>query len=914
MTDLFDIRFWIYPGGNPQADASLWGLEVDVSSKVRHPGGDGGQVISYSGGKGDEASSVDAGQMSLTLDNRDGRFSTDKIDGPYYGLLDLNTPARLGVVAWTDSFTRSLSSQWGTVDATLSQSWSLSGTASWWSVDGARGQVLIPTANTAVVAQALNSNSRDVDVTMLVVPSATATGASYGAGTIVRRTDNSNMIYSTLEFNTAGTLTVKIRSVVAAAAAVEIGVLNPIPVLTYSAGQVWKLRTQADGNQIRVKVWLASGSEPATWHATGTESTNQGTQCGIYAARFTGNTNSAVANLVGVDDFTVIANEFTGTVVSWPLRWDKSGNNSWAPITVAGVLRRLQQGTNPVQSPLRRQLASTADVVGYWPLEDGASATYFTSTIPRQAPATFNSAVTPAADATLAGGGNAPSFSAATGVITGSVARGNGGTGFAAMFLCKLTSLPGTKTRIARFRTSRGIVPIYDISIDSVSFYTEGLDASGTVITSATNALPAVDFTQWVAWQLETDNTLPSAGNTTWTTILHQVGQASYYFHTANLVGGNNSIISSFALTGPSGTAFAHVWLGGNTLPFVTDAFSLVSSGYAGELAAARFARVCSEAGIPCIVRTVSTSEAMGAQREGSTLSILRACADADYGVMAERGAGLEFIGREARWNAAVTMAVTVAAGQIDQAPEPVRDDQRLRNRWTVSRVNGGSGSAQDDTSVARNGTWEDSVTLNVKDDTVLDNHAGFRVAIGTARAMRWPRVALNFGRNRTLLPSWRARGYGWRLTIGTLLTQVSGNEPDLVVEGFSCSLWPNGWEAELNASSATVWKAAVADDTGIYGRIDAEGCTTTALVSATATSIPITTASPFPKWDNTAGLWSGGVDLNLGGERITVTSIANNADPAQTLTVSARGVGGYAASHASGTSVSLWDPAVVAL
>lgn len=909
MTDLFDIRVWLYPGANPSADPSLWGNEVDVSAYVRQPGNDGGQPITYSAGKGEEAASVDAGNMRLSLNNRDGRFSTDKIDGPYYGLLDLNTPARMGTVAFRDAFTRTTSNGFGTPD--VGTSYTVPGTVSNFSTDGSRAQVKIASGNTGAIIPAVDSNCVDGDVTLSIVPSATATGAAYGAGIIMRYTNTSNLVVGTLEFNTAGTLTVKIRQNLLGVTN-EIGSLNPIPSSAYSAGQVWKLRMQADGNQIRLKHWLASGSEPSTWTLTATESDLLGSTCGVYVARFNGNTNSGVANLVGLDDYLVIGFEVTGLVVSWPLRWDITGNNSWVPITVAGVLRRLQQGTNPVQSPLRRQLAATADVCGYWPMEDGDEATYFTSAIPKQQPARFNaSGVTPASENTLAGGGAAPTLGT-NGQISAMVAKGNAGTGMAGMFLFKLPSMPGSKTRICRFRCSRGPVPIWDLSIDATSIYTEGLSADGSVVTSSTSALPSVDFTSWVAWQLETDNTL-SPGNTSWSSITHQVGLTDYWAQTGSISGATNTVILSAVLTGASGTSFGHLWLGANTLPFVTDTFSLISSGYSGELASARFARVATEAGIPYIVRP-GTSEAMGPQREGTTMAILRSCVDADYGVLAERGAGLEMIPRSARWNSAVVMAITKAAGEIADVPEPVRDDQRLRNRWTVGRTSGGTGTAQDDDSVERNGTWEDSASINVRDETVLDNHAAWRVAIGVVKTLRWPKVSLNFGRNRALLPKWRAKGYGWRLTISTLLTQVTGNEPDLIVEGFVASLHPNGWTVDLNASSASVWRAAVADDTGIYGRVDTDGCTTTALISSTATSIPVTTVTGFPKWDNTAGLWSGGVDLYVGGERVTVTSISNGAGQAQTFTATARGVNGYAASHASGTEVRLWDPPVAAL
>jgi hypothetical protein len=149
---------------------------------------------------------------------------------------------------------------------------------------------------------------------------------------------------------------------------------------------------------------------------------------------------------------------------------------------------------------------------------------------------------------------------------------------------------------------------------------------------------------------------------------------------------------------------------------------------------------------------------------------------------------------------------------------------------------------------------------------------------------------------------------------VTTGLDQVQGNEPDLIVEGFQCELWPNGWTADLNCSSARAWRAAVADDTGILGRVDTDGCETSALITSTTLTIPIITDTGFPRWDNTAGLWSGGLDLSVGGEQVTVTSVTNGVGQAQTLNASVRGVNGYSFAHPSGTEVRLWDPAIVAL
>lgn len=910
MTDLFDVRLWLYPGGNSQMDPATWEpYFVDISSSLRHPGNDGGQPINYSGGAQDEAKDPDAGQMTLTLDNRDGKFSTDNLSGPYYGLLDLNTPIRMGVRSWTDTFTRSVSNGWGTVDAAQGFSWTVALAAAF-NVDGSKGTVTLAAANTATSAITVGGTARDADIVSTVTPIATATGASYGLGHRVRSTDVNNNAYSTLEFDTAGTATVKIRQVIAGSTT-QLAALNPIPASTYTAGVAWKIRTQVDGNQMRVMAWPLAGTMPTSWQITATiSSALTGSSIGVYAVRFLGNTNSGVTPFVAVDDLQITAFEFTGAVVSWPLDWDITGNNSWAAITAAGILRQLRQGTNPVQSPLRRQLAGTADKRGYWPMEDGETSRTFSSEVATNQPATFVG-FTPAQELTLPGGGPAPTVTdAAGGSVTAIVTSGNGGTGFSVMFLGKLPALPGVKTRVCRIRASRGSVLIWDLSIDSGAIYTEGFAADGSVATSATNALPPVDFTGWFAWQLETDNS-STPGSTDWASITHQVGLPTYWAQTGTAAGGLVIDVSWIQLTGAQGASFEHLWSGRNTLPFVTDSFSLVSAGYAGELAAARFARVCTEAGIPYLVQP-GTSEKMGPQPKGGTLAILTGCAKADYAVMAERGSGLEFVPRSARWNLAARMTLSKASGEIGQVPKPVRDDQKLINKFTMNRTEGGSATVQDTVSTGKVGTWEDSDTINVYDDSVLVNQAAWRVNVGTVKKLRWPSIEVNYARNRSLLPSWRTRSYGFRLTAVTALGQLTGNEPDMVVEGFYATLWPNGWTVVMNATSAAVWRSAVADDTGIYGRVDSDACTTTALISSTALSIPITTTSGQLKWDNTAGLWTGGVDFNVGGERVTVTSITNGAGQAQTLNATVRGVAGYSATHASGTAVSLWDPAVV--
>lgn len=899
-----DIRLWLYPGANPGSTADLWEpYFADISAYIRRPGNDGGRPIQYSWGKQDESTQTDSGQMTLTLDDRDGRFSTDNANGPWYGLLDINTPIRLVVGVASDSFTRTTSAGLGTINSALNQTWSTDGLNTW-TCNGSRAQAIVANANTYVITWATNAAAKDTDVRSTVTPLAAAVGASYGGGHALRSAaDPVNFIYSTVEFDTAGTVSVKIRQVVNGATN-TLAQANPIPSSSYTTGTAWNLRTQADANVIRVKAWPASSTEPTTWTIQGTSlQFTTGAQVGLLAARFFGNTNSGTAALVAFDDFSMLSLEWTGFVVSWPDSYDITGNNSWAPITCSGALRRLRQGANPVQSPLRHQLAATANCVSYWPMEEGADADYFANTVVGGKISRFGG-VTPGQDTSLAGGGAAPVLAADTGVIRLPVTGGvnSGGTGFSAMVLFKLPSLPASKTKLITVSPRSGPVATYTLSVDATGLFLEAFNTSGTLITSAVNAY-ATDFTQWTAWQIETDNTL-SPGNTSISAIYHQVGQALYYAQSITVAGTTLSNIGGMTLNGPSGTAYAHAWLGQNTLPFVTNSFSLVSAGYAGETAIARWTRVTGEAGIPSsFVGSSSTgSVVMGVQSEGNTMAILQSIADTDYGVIIERSAGLEFVPRETRYNAPSLYTLSKAAGEIGAIPAPVRDDQRLRNTWTISRSGGSTVTYADAASVARNGTWSDSATVNEIDDGNLLNQATWRTAIGISPRRRWPSITLNFGRSPQLRYVWGQRYYGWRFGITTGLVHAAGNEPDLIMEGFQATLDPDLWTVDMNCTSAYPWQIGTLNNNRYYG---ARYTTLGAGLTTTGTTVTFSVSDAGETWRpgaSAATITVGGEDIKLG----TISARSGSGPYTYTVTGCTRSVNGIVKTHSTGDVVAV--------
>lgn len=898
----------IYPGGQP-ADASTWGVGTDISASVRYPSSEGGQPITYSGGRPDEAASADPGEMSLTLDNRSGDFSTENPYSPYYGQLRRGTPIQLSMVSGVDTFNRTAvpSGGWGT--STSGQVWTPSGGASRWSTSGTEGLWTVEAANIASQQLLTGGQARNADLRYTCRVPAVATGAPFVIAGVMRRVDGSNYLYFKCQFGLLGVVTALIAR---AGGAGDLDLDSSVLGFTYAADDKLRVRTQTDGADLRIKVWKPANpaapdaDEPDAWSATAQDSSITGVTNGVGFWRVAGNTNAG-SIAMAMDDIVLEAAEWTGNVIKWPVRWDKSGNNCWAPITAAGPLRRLRQGTGVLKSPLARQLASYSPT-GYWPLEDGPQAGAFGSAVTGVGPAPKTSTVTPAADTTLPGALQSPTFANATASIRGSTPLRQTGAGFSAMFLCKLSALPGSKTKIASFKGSGRIIT-WNIYIDgSSNITTEGVETDGTLTVNVFSTMASVDPTEWTAYQIETEF---AGGTITWAMIFHQVGSTTFFSHSSTYSTSVPSRAFWFQLGSGSsdldGAAFAHVWIGEDTLPFVDETFQLVSSGYAGELASDRIARLCAESGVPVVVEP-GTSAALGPQPRNDFLDAVVSAADADMGLLYEAGNGLGFRPLSARYDQDVTFALSVAAGEIDDPPEPVLDDQRVRNDWTVNRDGGSFAQVEDPDHIAAEGRWEDSATINVQTDDVLVGNAQWRTYLGTRPGWRWPGMQLNFARSPQLIEAWRSRPFAPRMTVTTGLDQAAGADPDVIVEGWNAELWPHGWTVDLSCSDATSY------DVGVYdtGRYDSASTTLASGVNAAATSLSFSTTDLGDIWSTTAEPY----DVVISGEVVTVTSMgaASGSGPyTQTATVT-RAVNGISKSLPAGAEIHLAVPTRYAL
>lgn len=884
-------RFHIAPGFDPAApDTWVW---EDWSADVDHV--DGG--ISIRGGRGDEVSQVDAGYGALRLDNAGGHYCTRNPLGRWYGRLARNTPARWGLIVGAEAFATNATNGWGTPD--VGTSWTLSGAASDWSAGSGVGQTALPAANARALAVLNGANARDGEATCVFSVPVVATGGPIRGHVVCRYVDSSNFLMLGIEFGTTGNLAARILRM-SGGSIFNVATVGPPLSFTYSANQRIKMRCQWDGPALRLRVWPEASGEPTTWTVVSSDATIAaftGSSPGIYLWRDTTNTNAGSITM-SVDDIEIEAVELVGTVPEWPVRWDPTARTSWAPIQIAGITRRLNQGQLPLRSPIYRQLIAQP-LASFWPLEDDSNATSAASAVARTPPAAVTDVSFGSSDCPPGASAAATLNTIAASKITGQV---SGWTlpqdGYAAMCYFRFPALPASQRTLMEIRAV-GTVTRWIISVFAAGFALDGFDVNGTSVVSTAVFNYVVDPTKWTAVQLETQE---SGGTVTWFLVWHQVGD-TVFFNPTGSYSGTADRIAWGALTAPvDGTLVSSFWLGDDLLAFVDTTFMKVSAGYAGELAADRVARLCTEEGVLCAVEA-GLSEPLGPQRIGALLDLLHSAEAADLGVLYERGAGLGYRPRYARYNRPADMVLAIgAAGDIaDPPPEPTDDDLRVRNEWTLMRDGGSQATDSDLVHIALNGRYPDSATINIQDDARLAEHASWRVHLGTWGDMRWPSVTLNLTDRPDLLALWLGRPFGPRITISGVPSQGPiGFVADLIVEGWTQEITSASWTVTLNCSPAGPW------DVGVYGTslYDSETTTLASGITSTATSVPITSS-------DAAGIWSTtGVPYTwaISGEVMTVTAMsaaAGTGPYTQTATVT-RSVNGIAKAQVAGESVHL--------
>lgn len=638
----------------------------------------------------------------------------------------------------------------------------------------------------------------------------------------------------------------------------------------------------------------------------------------------------------------VTVNPGTGPIVraeqyisQLPKRWDKSGSDQNVPIRAAGVLRRMGQGTSPAYSSVTRHTL-TAGPVAFWPCEDPSGSTSAVSVLPGAEAMRGTGAITYGADSDLDGCGGLPTF-ALGGTLWGTVPDYTDTGGWTVTAIVKVPTAGADVVTMLDVITSSGLRWTVDLDPSTTpdrvyvrAYSTAGVvlssgfmeftdpvgnlgDLYGTHVSITVSAAQDGTATKWYAAMQWRDGTSTNGWTITSTTIASttlgtadRVRLAPY----GNFVGTAGQVAVQSTWSSNTGVA------GGGT---VVEP-SLWMDGLNGQAAAIRIDELGDFADIPMtFVRPdarqpgffAQYGAAMGVQSPTSLVSGFRDCEAVDAGVLSEYRFGLRYELRASRYNVQPTMALDYDQGHL-VAVEPDDDDQQIRNDWTISRTGGALARYSDEEHVAATQRYDDAATLNVYEDATLLDRASWRVHLGTVREQRISRIGINFVAAPELITAWAQCRIGSRITVANHPNVSMGPDlVDLTLEGYTETIGPFAWGVSITPSLYRPNEVFQIEHPRL-GRIDTSGSKLTAGIDTTDTTWSVTTTATVP-WLTTATRPADfPLDIEIGGEQITVTAITGATSP-QDFTVT-RSVNGVVKSHAADAAVKLWKPGAIAL
>ncbi|MGW1271268.1 hypothetical protein [Streptomyces sp. NPDC002491] len=560
-------------------------------------------------------------------------------------------------------------------------------------------------------------------------------------------------------------------------------------------------------------------------------------------------------------------------VPEWPAKWSTSEADAWTPIEASGILRRLSQGTKPLDSTLRRRIPSGAPLA-YWPLEDGATATQFYSPTAGVRPLA-TAGMDLAADDSLAGSNALPTVKSGS-TLSGKVPVPAGtATAWHTEFIYFLPNTGPATPRVLMQWLSTGTVRRWQLSLKTNGAEVNGYDVEGSVVASANVSLTSLGtFNAWTRWQLYATQ---SGGTVNWTVRWIPIGglggsSSDSYTGTLGNITGLRGADGGYS-SDLDGVLLGHISV------FATANTTIYNSadlGFAGETAAARMQRLCTEEGVPItLVGTASDTQLVGPQRPDTLLGLLRQAAETDGGILGEsRDRGLLYRTRTDLYNQEPKLVLDYAAKEIAPPLDPVEDDQ-VRNEWSVQREGGSTALASLATgrlSIADIGYYPDSKTLALYSDDQTDQIAGWLLHLTTWDEARWPSVTLRLHRHPAFIPDVLGMDVGDKIRIENMPKRFAGGGAvELLVDSWEEKLRPRAWEITFNCAPAGPWDVAVADDAA-RGKLDTEGSAVVASVTDSATSLLVVTTSG-PYWTMDPAQFP--FDVQVAGEEMTVSAIA---------------------------------------
>lgn len=848
-------------------------------------------------------------RAAFSLKNATGKYSPRNPLGAYYGTFGQNTPSRISTVVIKDTFSRTVTDDWGTADT--GDVWNFyywsGGSKADFDVAAGKGTHVVSGTTQFRHSTIQGLLFRDVEIRATVsLPFSNVTGGDLeplnltvsGQGLGAGATD---YFMLSMKITSAEAITLRLNN----SDGTTIAPTITLP-FTYT-GAALRAALQLEGQALRAKVWVASGPEPYDWQIEGTTAFVQyfnrpAGWVGIRSGAAAGNTNVPVT--FSYDDVEVRINRIHGEVSAFPTQWDTSGKDVYVPVEVAGLRRRLSQGQAPLISPVTRanqtqtftyDPASPPHVL-YYPVEDVNGSTTIASGLPNIGPMDITGPGTPqlASDSSFPGSApiGKPNNSRWSSPFIKTPATGH----IEVLFLLSVPS--GGETDLATFTqlTCSGSIGFVDIFYHAgsggdleINFYDQGrnlITGSGTIDANV-NGQPlflTLELTESggnVNWELS------------WLKLLDNSATASSGSVAGRTVGSPRRILAS-PYTQVSNSAIGHIAVRTD----VISVFSLQSmlNGYAGEFAYSRVERLCLENdSIPIALYQDDTLALtpVGVQGRESLLTLLDKAVKADLGYLNEARGVTGFVHRLGRslYNQDAVLTLDYAQGDVKPPFGQVDDDLLLLNDFTASRDGGGSYRATEEdgplaltspTSSNGAGRYDDAQEYNVASDDQLPDIATWKVHVGTIAEPRYPRVTVNLAalalKSKQAYVNALSVNLQDRIQIINPKATIINGTISQIVLGYSESMASKQHEITFVCAPGTPFEVAeVSGETGDtntwVSRADTDASAVLTTAAAGATSLRVG-AIDGPNWTTNSDDYP--LYLDVGGIQVRATACSN--------------------------------------
>lgn len=599
---------------------------------------------------------------------------------------------------------------------------------------------------------------------------------------------------------------------------------------------------------------------------------------------------------------------------------------AWTDVEGGGLLQRIGQWTEPLKSAFRTYNEALPHLIAYAPAEQPRGSTALTQVIPgpyTSGPGggffgmSFDSQHNPPGSGPLMDINDLGE----AGIYTGAPISKTSTDGWQLSWAERLEPLGDVERATMGWGTGGfslldGVSGnAYGISLlpDTGEINLVGSNIGG-VFLDTTWSTNGYDFSQWTLWSVDAQY---SGGTTTvWVNWTNADNTVSGFMNGS--FSGVPASLEWFSFISddtsyPPGSTLGHFTVADVSSQGGVDLFSVARiaawTGHLGELAATRFFRLLTAAGITNYVsNNWAESMPMGAQPVATLAEHLEEIKQTEdgliYDLMAE--AAVFFLCRYDRYNQ--TPALELTPEELPALPREVTDDLRIHNIVTAADRLGAEATAEDSTSPLGSqappdgaGEYRQKVDVSVPfAETRLPDIANWWMRRGTVNLPRFPQVSVNLA---ALAPARVAEVEA--VDVGSVIT-IAGFREDtirLYVLGYDEVIGNHSRRITFTCAPDQQFQVAVYDDTS--KRMESRTSTLNAAVDAMATSIVVTFTRIRDAWSETAEPY----DWAIAGERITVESmgaVTGSGPWTQTATVK-RSVNGVRKSLAAGEPIHMF-------